>query len=81
VLVHPCVAMLVHADVNESISISWFLQIHVARNRDRLLLSCFTTAIVRLSVDRLLALCRWWRRTRMTKREQLEREVIKRQGG
>jgi hypothetical protein len=47
---HPCVAMLVQAHVSESLSIPWSLRIHVARDTDRLPLSCFTTAIVRLSV-------------------------------
>jgi hypothetical protein len=69
---HPCVAMLVHAHTNESLSIPWFFQIHVPRNTDQLLLSCFTTVIVRLSVHHLLAFFRWWRRTWTTRHEQQE---------
>jgi hypothetical protein len=78
---HPCVAILVHAHVNESLSILWFLQIHVARNTDCLLLSCFTMAIVRLSVHHLLAFFRRSRQMWTTRREQQKRLEIRRQGG
>jgi hypothetical protein len=74
--VHLCVAMLVHAHINESLSIPWFLQIHVARNTDRLLLSCFTTVIVRLSVHRLPALCRRWQRVWTARGDNERREWL-----
>jgi hypothetical protein len=43
---HPCVAMLVHAHVCESLSIPWFLHIHVARNTDSLLLTLFSGSMI-----------------------------------